>query len=74
MAAHVAGTLQDEEGCVAFKLLISREDDGKVLLYEEYSGDEAIEIHRASPRLANTRAAYADMLNGRKITVCTVHG
>ncbi len=74
MAAHVTGTLQDEEGCVAFKMLIPQEDDGKVFLYEEYTGDDAIQAHMGSQRLANTRAAYADMINGRKITICSTDG
>jgi quinol monooxygenase YgiN len=74
LAEHAAGTLQDEEGCVAFKLLIPTKDDGKVFLYEEYTGDDAVKAHMDSSRLANTRAAYEDMINGRRIIMCTTDG
>lgn len=72
MRDHAAGTLADEEGCVQFDILLPQEDDGRILLYEVYRDEAALEEHRQSPRLARTRASYDDMIETRTINVCTV--
>ena len=70
--AHAAGTLADEEGCVQFDVLVPKEAADRVLLYEVYRDDAAFAIHGKSARLVQTRAAYADMIDKRSITTCTV--
>ena len=70
--AHAAGTLTDEDGCLQFDVLIPRESVDRVLLYEVYRDADAYAAHGRSTRLVDTRAAYADMIDGRTITVCSV--
>ena len=70
--AHAAGTLADEEGCVQFDVLVPREGADRVLLYEVYRDDAAFAVHGKSARLVQTRTTYADMIDKRTITFCTV--
>ncbi len=69
---HAARTLEDEEGCLYFDVVVDQEDDGRVFFYEIYRDEAALDIHRNSPILARTRAAYADLISDRKLTVCAV--
>ena len=68
---HAQKTLESEEGCLQFEILIPREDEGKVFLFECYRDAAAFETHGKSPILAETRETYKDMINGRRITVCS---
>jgi autoinducer 2-degrading protein len=70
--AHAAGTLADEDGCMQFDVLVPREGADRVLLYEVYRDAAAYAVHGRSARLVNTRAAYAEMIDSRTITVCSV--
>jgi autoinducer 2-degrading protein len=67
---HGRGTLDDEEGCLAFDVLVPRDVPDRIMLYECYADAAAYAKHTASPRLAATRARYEKMLAGRKIVVC----
>lgn len=74
---HAAGTLADEPGCERFDVLQPQNADGtpdlsRVLLYEVYRDDAALEAHRQNPRLLRTRDAYADLITGRTIHVCAL--
>ncbi len=71
MREHAKGTLEEEEGCLQFDVLLPNEN-GRVFLYEVYRDQAALEVHMGSARLARTRAAYEDMIESRTITVCTV--
>lgn len=72
---HAAGTLADEPGCERFDVLQPQGRDGqpdttRVMLYEVYADDAAVKAHTENPRLARTRAAYADLIEGRTIHMC----
>jgi quinol monooxygenase YgiN len=74
---HAAGTLAEEPGCERFDVIQPQNADGtpdlsRVMLYEVYANDAAFEAHKANPRLQRTRAAYADLITGRTIHVCTL--
>jgi quinol monooxygenase YgiN len=68
---HAKRTLEQEEGCVSFEVLIPQNDDNKVLLFECYRDAAAFEVHGKSPLLAETRGKYKDMIENRRITVCS---
>jgi len=74
--AHATGTKQDEPGCEQFDVLQpeidGKPDHSRVMLVEVYKDEAAFAIHAASQRLVNTRAAYADLIEGRTISRCTV--
>jgi quinol monooxygenase YgiN len=68
---HAKRTLEQEEGCVSFEVLIPQNDDNKVFLFECYRDAAAFEVHGKSPLLAETRGKYKDMIENRRITVCS---
>ncbi|NKB57484.1 MAG: hypothetical protein GKS00_14255 [Alphaproteobacteria bacterium] len=68
---HAEGTVQEEEGCVQFDVLLPNEN-GRVFLYEVYRDEVALKAHMASERLANTRSSYDGWIDDRTIHVCTV--
>jgi (4S)-4-hydroxy-5-phosphonooxypentane-2,3-dione isomerase len=82
MREHAAATLANVEGCLQFDVLVPREiqfdvpvhqpDNSRVFLYEMYRDEEVLQTHLKSPRVAKTRAGYADMVESRKITRCAV--
>lgn len=69
---HAAGTLADEEGCQQFNVSIPDDDADTVWLYEQYKDEAALEIHKASPRLARNRERYTELIESRTIRVCQV--
>ena len=69
---HAYGTLSDEEGCQRFKVCVPDDDENGVWLFEQYRDEAALDIHKASPRLARNRERYADLIESRTIRVCRV--
>lgn len=82
LRAHAADTLAHVEGCLQFEVLVPMEtqfdapereaDLSHVYLYELYTNNEAFQAHVQSPRVARTRAGYADLIESRKIVRCEV--
>jgi autoinducer 2-degrading protein len=71
LMAHRARSLKDEPGTLQFEVVLPREDDSRVLLYEVYQDDAAFELHRNSPSIAQWRQESAGL--GVKViaTRCT---
>ena len=74
---HAAATLAEEPGCERFDVLQPLGKDGKpdttkILLVEVYKDMAAFDAHRANPRLPKVAAAYAPLLDGRKLSICTM--
>lgn len=69
---HAAKTKETEPGCRRFDVLIPKKEDGRVFLVEVYADDAALQAHSATPRLAQVREAYKDMILDRKLTICTL--
>jgi quinol monooxygenase YgiN len=67
---HARRTKEAEEGCMAFEVLIPRDEDNRIYLYECYRDAAAFEVHTQSPILQETRAAYDGMFNVRTIHIC----
>ena len=72
ISTHGRKTLEMEDGCIAFEVMIPKDDGGKVFLFECYKDDSAFAEHNKSPLLAATREQYRDMLEDRKITITEV--
>jgi quinol monooxygenase YgiN len=49
LMAHRARCLADEPGTLQFEVLLPRDDDTKVLLYEVYTDDAAFQAHWNGP-------------------------
>jgi (4S)-4-hydroxy-5-phosphonooxypentane-2,3-dione isomerase len=70
--AHKARCLKDEPGTVQFEILLPKDDDTKVLLYEVYQDDVAFEAHRNGASFARWRKETAGMVAKLSGTRCAV--
>jgi (4S)-4-hydroxy-5-phosphonooxypentane-2,3-dione isomerase len=52
LMAHRARCLKDEPGTLQFNVVLPREDDSRMLIYEVYQDDAAFEAHRNAPSRA----------------------
>jgi (4S)-4-hydroxy-5-phosphonooxypentane-2,3-dione isomerase len=71
LKAHGVRSLRDEPGTLLFEVLVPREDDGKLLIYEVYQDDEAFEAHRNAASVARFRKEAAGMFSAINGTKCT---
>jgi len=62
LMAHRARCLKDEPGTLQFEVLVPREDDTKVLLYEVYRDDAAFNVHWNGTSVARLREEAAGMI------------
>lgn len=42
-------TLENEEGCLIYDVLLSEEDPTKVFIYESYENEDAFKVHTKAP-------------------------
>src|ERR1700740_3213824 len=61
LLAHKAG-LKDEPGTLQFEVLLSRDEDTKVRVYEMYRDAAAFEVHLNGPSLAQWKKETAGMV------------
>src|SRR5262245_21501789 len=61
LLAHKARCLKYEPGTLQFELMIPREDDSRIFIYEAYRDDGAFELHRSAPSIAQFREDTAGM-------------
>jgi quinol monooxygenase YgiN len=71
LMAHRDHCLKSEPGTLQFEVLIPREEESKVLLYEVYRDDAAFDAHRNGPSIAQWRKEAAGMLGELHVTRCT---
>ena len=71
LTAHGARCLKDEPGTLEFKVVIPRDDDSKILIYEVYQYDAAFEVHRNGTSIARWREETAGMIVKVIATRCT---
>jgi quinol monooxygenase YgiN len=72
LVAHKARCLKNEPGTLQFEILLPKDDDTKVLLYEAYRDDAAFEVHRNGPLFARWREETAGMVVKIYGTRCAV--
>lgn len=71
LMAHRDRCLKTERGTLQFEVLIPRDEESKVVLYEVYEDDDAFETHRKGASIAQWRKEAAGMLGDLHITRCT---
>jgi (4S)-4-hydroxy-5-phosphonooxypentane-2,3-dione isomerase len=72
LMAHKARCLKDEPGTVQFEVLLPKDDDTKVRLYEMYRDAVAFEVHRNGPSFAQWLKETAGMLGNLHGVRCEV--
>jgi len=70
LMAHRARCLKDEPGTVQFEVLVPREDNSKLLLYEVYQDDAAFEKHFGGSSITRLRQESAGMVVNLQGTRC----
>jgi (4S)-4-hydroxy-5-phosphonooxypentane-2,3-dione isomerase len=71
LRAHGARSLKDEPGTLQFEVLVPREDDTKLFVYEVYRDDAAFEEHRNAVSIARFRKETDGMFEKIYATSCT---
>ena len=74
MRKHAANCVKVEDGCLYFDVGVDRADPNKVVLYEVYRDQAALDSHAASAHLAKTRESYAGMIKARQRLEVSVFG
>jgi autoinducer 2-degrading protein len=70
LMAHRARCLKEEPGTLQFEVLVPRDDDKNVLLYEVYQDDAAFDTHFHGPSITRLREETAGMTVGLQGTRC----
>jgi len=70
LAAHKA-RLKDQPGTLQFDILLPKDDDTKVFMYEMYRDAAAFEVHLKGPSLAQWREETTGMVKFHGVR-CTV--
>jgi (4S)-4-hydroxy-5-phosphonooxypentane-2,3-dione isomerase len=71
LMAHKARCLKDEPGTLQFEVMVPREDNAKVLLYEVYQDDAAFDTHFNGASITRLREEAAGMILKLQGTRCT---
>jgi quinol monooxygenase YgiN len=70
LMAHRARCLKNEPGTLHFEVLVPREENSKLLLYEVYQDDAAFEKHFNGPSITRMREESAGMVVNLQGTRC----
>jgi (4S)-4-hydroxy-5-phosphonooxypentane-2,3-dione isomerase len=70
LMAHRARCLKDEPGTLQFEVLMPDDDNTKVMLYEVYQDEAALDAHSTGPSIARLREEAAGMI----VTVSRTRG
>ena len=71
LMAHGARCLQDEPGTLRFEVMIPREDESRLLIFEVYRDDAAFEEHRDASSRARFQRESAGMVEKILVTRCS---
>jgi (4S)-4-hydroxy-5-phosphonooxypentane-2,3-dione isomerase len=74
LKAHKDRVLKDEPEVLKFEILVPREDDTRILLFEVYQDDTAFDLHRTKPSITQFRGETAGMGVKISITRCAILG
>ena len=71
LKAHRDRCLKGEPGTLQFEVVLPRDDQSRILIYEVYQDDDAFEVHRSGPSIARWREETAGMVVKVIATRCT---
>lgn len=72
LARHAASCIETEEGCLRFDVLLPKDADSRVVLYEVYENESAFDTHRLTPHFIAFRKDVEDMVVSRTISEYTL--
>jgi (4S)-4-hydroxy-5-phosphonooxypentane-2,3-dione isomerase len=71
LKAHGDRCVRDEPGTLQFQVLVPREDNTKLFVFEVYRDDDAFEAHRNAASIARFREESAGMFVTIRAVRCT---
>jgi (4S)-4-hydroxy-5-phosphonooxypentane-2,3-dione isomerase len=71
LKAHGARCLNSEPGTLHFEVLVPRDDEAKLLVYEVYRDDAAFEAHRNGASITQFREEASGTYGKFQVTRCT---
>lgn len=71
--ANAASSVRDEPGCRRFDVLVPRDSDDRVVLYEIYDDEAAFAAHRQTPHFARFETATRDLVAGKAVQICGLY-
>jgi quinol monooxygenase YgiN len=72
LKGHAKRSLDNEEGCIRFDVLVPRSGDADVMLYELYADQAAFDLHSASEHIKLWRKLSEGMVAERHIAITEV--
>ena len=72
ITAQAAASLEREPGCVQFDVCIDTADPNRVLLYEVYEDEAALDAHGRTPHFATWRAVADECVEHLERTVTSI--
>jgi len=72
LKGHAQRSLDNEEGCIRFDVLVPRGGEADVMLYELYESQAAFDLHSSSDHIKMWREMSADLVAERNITIAEV--
>jgi quinol monooxygenase YgiN len=68
--AHAKRTLAVEKECRQFDVLVPKEGQNRIVLYEIYDSEAAVKAHIESDRYAEYQRSVKDMIKDRRVKIC----
>ena len=68
MIPNAEASVRDEPGCLVFDVLEAREEPDTFYLYEVYSDQNALALHKETPHYAASRAVVTDLIAQQSVT------
>jgi len=62
LLAHRARCLKDEPGTLLFEVMLPRDEQTKIMLYEVYTDEAAFNAHSSGPSIARLRKEGGEMM------------
>ena len=69
---HIGRVKENEPGCMQFDLLIPRDHDDDVRLFEMYEDMDAFKAHTKTPYISIVGEEMKPLLDDRVITICEI--
>ncbi len=73
LCGHAALSLKEDEGCERFDVMRPKKTSGRAMIYEIWSGKEALGVHADSEHTAQYRSATGHMVKNRELTICDLN-
>ena len=72
LCAHADRSMTREPGCLRFDVVVPREIDDMIHIFEVYTDDEAVAAHRASDHMALNRERTSGLIQSATVVECVV--